>query len=117
MENEAFAMLFGNNPNISLDERARVLAELQKIGSLTFEVNSDSEGWAAQCKEVPGIIAGGANPNPSNSEIESQIRESIFAAFDVKMKDEEPTDFKASPFFTYNDFGARSAEMKREQIV
>lgn len=105
MENPVYAMLFGNNPDITLDERARVLSELNKIGSLTFAITKDAEGWMAQCKEVTGIIAGGTNPNPTNSEIEAQIRDSIFSAFDVKTQAEEAgKDFNASPFFTYNDF-------------
>ncbi|MCX6789909.1 MAG: hypothetical protein NTV60_00065 [Candidatus Kaiserbacteria bacterium] len=96
--NTTLAALFGNNPDISLDERARVLTELQKIGSLTFNLTTDAEGWVAQCGEVPGILAGGTNPKPTSAEIESQIRESIYAAFDVK----EIRD-KTSPYFTYND--------------
>ena len=110
MENPITALLFGNNPDIALDERARVLTELYKIGSLTFEITTSGDGWVAQCKEVPGIIAGGTNINPSNSEIESQIRDSIFAAFDVKTSVEGGSqDFQTSPFFTYNDFGRNNS--------
>jgi hypothetical protein len=106
MENQIYALLFGNNPDISLDERARILNELQKIGSLTFNISKDEGGWVAQCEEIRGIIAGDTNPNPNNSEIESQIRDAIFSAFNVGDKKEvgEGSDFKRSPFFTYNDF-------------
>ena len=97
-DNITFAALFGNNPDISLDERARVLAEIQKIGDLTFRITTNEEGWLAQCKEVPGILAGGTNAKPTGAEIESQIRESIYAAFDVKVEQN-----KKSPYFTYND--------------
>jgi hypothetical protein len=89
MEKQNFAAVFGNNPYISLDERTRVVAELQKIGSLTFKIQKDQEGWMAQCNEVEGIIASNTNPNPSNDEIESQIRDAVFAAFDVKF-DKQP---------------------------
>lgn len=96
--NSTLAALFGTNPDIPLDERARVLAEIEKIGSLTFSITKDEEGWTAQCQEVPGILAGGTNPKPTSAEIESQIRESIYAAFSVKVTRDE-----ASPYFTYND--------------
>lgn len=100
MENNKSAALFGNNPDISLDERARVIVELDKIGSLNFEITINEDGWTAQCKEVSGIIAGGTNTNPTDSEIETQIRDAIYAAFDVKIEKKE----KQSPYFTYTDF-------------
>ena len=100
MENQKSAALFGNNPDISLDERARVIVELNKIGSLNFDITLNEDGWTAQCKEVPGIIAGGTNLNPAASEIENQIRDAIYAAFDVKIEEKK----KESPYFTYGDF-------------
>lgn len=81
-----FANVFGNNPDISSDERNRVVSELQKIGSLTFKVEKHEDGWMATCIEVPGIIAGNTNPNPSDFEVESQVREAIYAAFNVKFE-------------------------------
>jgi hypothetical protein len=98
LENQKLAPLFGNNSNISIDERARVLVEINKIGSLTFDITSTRDGWVAQCKEVAGIITGGTNPNPTASEIETQIRDAIYAAFDVKS-----TADRTSPYFTYNN--------------
>ncbi len=97
MEKQNFAALFGNNTSISLDERARVINELNKIGSLTFKISTNEDGWMANCIEVPGIICGGTNTKPTSTEIESQIRDSIYAAFSVKMKEED----KESPYFTY----------------
>jgi len=82
---ENYALLFGNNPDISLDERTRVIGEIQKIGKLTFKINKHEEGWMAQCNEVSGIITGNTNPNPTKVEIESQIRDAIYAAFNVKV--------------------------------
>jgi len=97
-KNAISAALFGNNPDISPEERDRVVAELEKIGSLTFAITIDEEGWSAQCAEVPGILAGGTNQKPTNAEIESQIRESIYAAFDVRLEKQT-----TSPYFSYGD--------------
>ena len=85
MEQEKqFANLFGNEPDIALEEKTRVINALNDIGSLTFKVEKHEDGWVAQCKEVPGIISGNTNPDPSNFEIESLIREAIFSAFNVR---------------------------------
>ena len=84
--NKRFADIFGNNPNISLDERNRVIAELLKIGSLTFKVEKNEDGWMANCLEIGGLIAGSNNPNPSDFEVESQVREAIYSAFNVKFE-------------------------------
>ena len=89
MGKQNFAALFGNNPDISGDERLRVISELQKIGSLTFKIYQDEEGWTAKCNEVPGIIAANTNPTPSNEEIESQIRDAVFTAFNVRFDKRE----------------------------
>lgn len=93
MEQETkFANIFGNNPDISQEERDRVVAELEKIGSLTFKVERNEEGWTAECIEVPAIITGNTNPSPTASEIESMIREAIFSAFNVRFEpDTAPT--------------------------
>ncbi|MEK7180073.1 MAG: hypothetical protein AAB706_01235 [Patescibacteria group bacterium] len=98
MEKPNWALLFGNNADISLGERARVLNEINQIGSLTFKIYRNEEGWMAKCQEVNGIIAGGTNPQPTSVEIESQIRDAIFAAFDVKTNVD-----KESPYFTYQE--------------
>jgi len=62
---------------------------------LTFgKIQKSEEGWFAQCNEIEGIIAGNSNPNPTNAEIESEIRQAIISAFNVKME-ETPVE---SPF-------------------
>ena len=92
-----YASVFGNNPEINLEERSRVIAELKKIGSLTFKVEKHEDGWMASCMEVPGLIAGNTNPSPSDFEIDSQVREAIYAAFNVKFeKVSSPATFKLS---------------------
>lgn len=90
-----YANVFGYNPDISPVERERVVAQLQKIGSLTFRVEKHEDGWMASCVEVPGLIAANSNPNPSEFEIESQVREAIYVAFNVKFeKDASPAQFE-----------------------
>jgi hypothetical protein len=79
-----YASYFGNATDISEEERVRIYKEIEKLGGLTFEIEKHEDGWMAQCNQVKGIIAGNTNPNPSDIEVESQIRESIFAAFNVK---------------------------------
>jgi|SRR3989344_3136116 len=94
MENQTIAFLFGGNFNVSPEEKARVIDELEKIGgTLTFKIYKDKEGWTAQCNEVSGIIAGDTKINPTKSEIESHIRESIFSAFNIETEE--------SPRFTF----------------
>jgi hypothetical protein len=78
-----FANVFGNEPDISFEEKMRVVNELNKVGSLNFTVEKSEDGWMAECAEVPSIITGNSNPSPSNFEIESLIREAIFSAFGV----------------------------------
>lgn len=91
--NYKYGMLFGGEP-VSASEKARVLEEVAKVGSLTFGLTFTTEGWTAQCNEIPSIIAGNTNPDPNDIEIQSEIRAAIFATFDVKM---EPQDI-ASPY-------------------
>jgi hypothetical protein len=78
--------------NLSSKEKERVENELNSIGkTLTFSVEKGSDGWLATCNEIPGIIAGGLNLEPTDSEIKSQIRESILATFGAE--EEEPATF------------------------
>ena len=108
MEQEKkFANLFGNNPDISASERLRVVSELEKIGSLTFKIEISEEGWVAQCNEVHGTMAANTNPTPTNAEIEAQIREAIFSAFNIKFdRIKSPFGFEYElPSFSYHGAG------------
>ncbi|KKW11368.1 MAG: hypothetical protein UY50_C0015G0012 [Parcubacteria group bacterium GW2011_GWA2_49_9] len=111
-----FASLFGNNPDISLEEKVRVMQEIQKIGGLTFRVKKDTEGWLAQCNEAKGIITGNTNPSPTAIEIESQIRDAIFVAFNIKIDKRSV----ASPFsFEYlidQNHNAGGADQKETTV-
>jgi len=80
-----FASLFGNSPILD-EEKLRVGKQIEDIGGLTFKINFDEEGWTAVCKEVPAIIASNTNPTPTTIEIESQIRDAIFSAFNVQLQ-------------------------------
>ncbi len=79
-----YAAVFGNEPDIPFKEKVRVINEVSKLGGLTFTIEKNAEGWNAECVEVPAIITGNTNPNPSNLEIESLIREAIFSAFNIR---------------------------------
>lgn len=86
-----YGMIFAGF-NVSEEEKFRVGTEITKVGSLTFDkIEKSAEGWFAQCKEIEGIIAGSTNPTPTNTEIESEIRQAIFSAFNVKII-ETPTE-------------------------
>jgi len=90
MENNyKYASLFGGEA-VAESEKARVIEEVRKIGSLTFVIQKDEEGWSAQCQEMPALIAGNTNSNPTDIEIHSEIRSAIFAAFDVKVEQVSP---------------------------
>ena len=86
MEKNKFnnAFIFAGLP-ISDDEKFRVGDEIKKLGGLTFTVQTNEEGWYAQCNQAEGIIAASTNPNPTNSEIEAEIRQAILSAFNVKI--------------------------------
>ena len=76
--------------DVSDVEKFRVGTQIAEVGGLTFsKINKSPEGWFSQCNEIEGIIAGNKNPNPTPAEIESEIREAILSAFNVKVKKEE----------------------------
>lgn len=82
--------------NVSDVEKFRVGTQIAEVGGLTFsKINKSPEGWFTQCNEIEGIIAGNENPNPTTAEIESEIREAILSAFNVKVQTEES---KESPY-------------------
>ena len=63
----------------------KMTKQIERLGGmLHFSISKDENGWSAQCNEVSGIITGGANVNPTDFEIESNIREAIFTAFHVE---------------------------------
>jgi hypothetical protein len=102
MEHETkFANVFGNEPDISFAEKLRVIDELNKIGSLTFKVEVHEDGWVAESKEIPAIVTGNTNPNPSAFEIETLIREAIFSAFAVKFESKPKGDVRSPLEFKF----------------
>jgi|SRR3989344_5680851 len=67
------------------DQTLTILSkEMQERGGLLhFNTEHTTEGWSAQCLEIKGIITGGTNPNPSQEEIVSTIRDAIRVAFNI----------------------------------
>jgi hypothetical protein len=96
MEKYKLGLLFAGLP-ISDSERFRVGKEIEKVGGLTFKVDICEDGWSAECNEIGGIIAGNSNSKPTDAEIESEIRNAILSAFDVKFEEnsiESPYKFE-----------------------
>ncbi len=87
MKNEKIAQIFdGNEPEnfVAVEKMEKQIKDLG--GMLHFTIHKSEDGWMAKCNEVEGIITGGLNPNPEPYEIESQIREAMYTAFDVKVR-------------------------------
>ncbi|MBI2048876.1 MAG: hypothetical protein HY434_00800 [Candidatus Liptonbacteria bacterium] len=57
--------------------------EIHKMGGLRFKIQKNSEGWMAECENFKGIITGGVDSNATDEEINSQIKDAIFAAFGI----------------------------------
>jgi len=62
------------------------IKEIGRDGMLHFTIKTHKKGWTAQCEEIEGIITGNTNPNPSQDEINTNIRNAIFTAFNVQPK-------------------------------
>ena len=62
------------------------IKEIGRDGMLHFTIKTHKKGWTAQCEEIEGIVTGNTNPNPSQDEINTNIRNAIFTAFNVQPK-------------------------------
>lgn len=60
----------------------------QKGGALHFVIKTDQNGWAAACREFPGIVTGGDETDPSQTEIYSTIIDAVKTAFNVPINNE-----------------------------
>jgi hypothetical protein len=70
--------------NLLKDPREILREVFNKFGgNLTFQYTLSGEGWLAECNEVPGIFTGAPNSAPTFAEIDTLIRDAIFAAFDI----------------------------------
>jgi hypothetical protein len=67
------------------------IKEVGKDGMLHFTIETHQQGWMAQCEEIKGIVTGNTNPNPSQEEINSHIRDAVFSAFNIAPKNSYPT--------------------------
>jgi len=66
------------------DERVRdMLDRIKALGGLDFEIKLHKRGWTAECTNLRGIITGGTNPKPTQEEVDDQVRDAIFSAFDI----------------------------------
>ena len=65
------------------DSRVQAMkAAIEQVGGkLTFTVRRYTDGWTAECKEMGGIVTGGTESNPTEQEINDNIRDAIFTAF------------------------------------
>lgn len=101
--NISIANIFNGNQDISLEERNRVIKEISKKtkGVLNFRIKKGREGWLAECKEMPAVLACGNSPKPTSVEIEDGIRDAIYSVFNVKFNQKvnktfAPLQFKYS---------------------
>lgn len=78
------AKLFNFPFETKRDSRVQsMLVEIQRRGGLKFRIEKNKEGWIAKCENLKGIITGGTNPNPTQTEIDAQIKDAIFTAFGI----------------------------------
>ena len=72
---------------IKPEENYRVQNMKQAIeqvgGKLNFTVQRHGDGWLAECMEIKGIITGGNNANPTDEEINNNIRDAVFSTFGI----------------------------------
>ncbi len=91
MKNWKFAQIFSSGQEFEdFGYVEKMNEEIKKVGGLLhFSINMDESGWYAQCKEFEDIITGGSETNPSDKEIQKNIREAIHTAFHVSLIDSE----------------------------
>ncbi len=89
------ARLIGFGKEKIRDEASKTAYKLMKEaiagkgGRLNFSISINSEGWVAQCKEFPEIIAGGNQVNPTDDVIVSTTNEAVKTAFHINAGGEE----------------------------
>ena len=87
MKDEKKVQMFDGQSADDFGTVERMNKQIRDLGGLLhFVITRAEDGWVAKCDEVEGIITGGLNANPDDYEIESQVREAIYTAFDVKVK-------------------------------
>lgn len=63
---------------------ANMLAEINRAGgTLNFTLTTDEDGWLAVCQEFPGIVTGGGSTAPSEEEVYREVKDAVFAVFNV----------------------------------
>jgi hypothetical protein len=91
--NYSFASLFNRGQSPNDPKKVAIMEEeIRKVGGLlhftvrTQKNGTEDTGWTAQCDEIEGIMTGGDNPDPSDEEIRSGIRQAIHTAFDISSR-------------------------------
>ena len=62
----------------------RMMDDIDKYsGKLTFNISFHDEGWTAQCLQIPTIITGSNNSQPTVKEIDELVKDAIFTAYAI----------------------------------
>lgn len=96
------AKIFNFPINPETDHRVQNMKQaIDRVGGhLNFTIQRHEDGWTAECKEIKGIITGGNRANPTDEEINDEIRDAIFSAFGIPpylCKDELLRDMREVP--------------------
>ncbi|MBU3942911.1 hypothetical protein KKA24_02920 [Patescibacteria group bacterium] len=60
-----------------------MLSEAKRMGGFKFDIKKHENGWTAECINFKGIITGGQNPKPTIAEVDEQIKDAIYTAFNI----------------------------------
>ena len=83
--------------------------EIRKVGGLLhFNIHTDASGWHAECVQIDGIITGGKSTNPTDAEVQENIREAIHTAFNVSSEQDEKPISNASEFQAVYNFTTKA---------
>ncbi len=74
---------FGVIPRVDLPKMVRLAKVFEDKRGLSFRLNITNDGWVAECVDIPGIITGGSEVNPSKQLMKNQIADAIFSAFEI----------------------------------
>ena len=79
----AKSLKFPINPEKSFRVQSMLFEIQRRGGSLHFTIKKNKNGWVAQCRTIKSIVTGGEDPNATNEAIDRQVKDAIFASFNV----------------------------------